>query len=416
MSGMTIAEKIIASHASKSRVSVGELVTTSVDCAVILDLNLYEGHWLEPRKVFDPDKVVMVFDHVVPPPTVRVTNALQLGRDFASKQGITKIHDIGPEQGICHQLIADVPYILPGEILVCCDSHTCSAGALNGIGRGLGEIELIYALATGQTWFRVAPTIRYEFVGSLRHGVEAKDVFLHIAQRFGDHVGSSVEFGGSGLASLTITQRRTIAAMCAEISAEFVVFEFDDTVARFLASRGRVAEGVWPDPDAVYAEVRTVDLGDVEAMVAGPHHVVGSSMPAREVAGTAINRAFIGSCANGTLEDLHQAADVLRGRHVDRRVQLIVTPASQSIYRTALDDGTLHDLAEAGAIVTTPSCSMCAGHINALGSNDVCVSSSTRNFRGRMGSSTAEIYLGSSRTVALAALNGHIGASGEGRA
>lgn len=402
-------QKILARHAGLDSVRPGQIVTVDVDCAVILDLNFYKGHWVEPKRVFDPDKAVVIYDHVVPAPTRFVGGALERGREFAKRVGITRFHDVGADQGICHQLIADVPYARPGGILVCCDSHTCSAGALNSASRGIGEAELIYVLATGKTWFQVGETVRYELVGALAEGVTAKDVFLHIAGRYGDHVGCNMEFGGSGLASLSMDQRRTIATMCAEVSADFAVFEGDAVLAAHLAERGVEPEFVLPDEDAEYLEIRRLDLAEVEPMVALPHQVVGeNSVPISSVQGRKVSRAFIGSCSNGTLEDLRSAAAVLQGRTVHPDVTLLVTPSSQRIYREASADGTIATLSAAGALVTTSSCSMCAGAINTLASDEVCITSSTRNFAGRMGSPNAEIYIASSTNVAAAAVAGEI--------
>ncbi|MGW4421415.1 3-isopropylmalate dehydratase large subunit [Streptosporangium sp. NPDC004631] len=408
MSGLGMTQKILARHAGRESVRAGEMVVVPVDTSVVLDLNFYDGHWLEPARLAAPDRVVVVYDHVVPAPSRAVADFLERGRAFVRRHGITRFHDVGGDQGICHQLIADVPYARPGEILVCCDSHTCSAGALNCAARGIGEVELTYVLATGSTWFVLGETVRYEFQGALRPGVHAKDVFLHIAHHHGGHVGRNMEFGGPGLASLTMDQRRTVATMCAEVSADFAVFEGDQVLAAHLRARGVEPDFVMPDEDAEYAAVRVLDLAEVEPMVARPHHVVDNTARIQDVRGTRVNRAFIGSCSNGTIEDLRQAAEVLRGRRVHPDVSLLVTPSSQAVYRQAVLDGTVRALIEAGALVTTSSCSMCAGHINALGGGDVCISSSTRNFMGRMGSPQAQIYLASSASVAAAAVTGEI--------
>jgi 3-isopropylmalate/(R)-2-methylmalate dehydratase large subunit len=411
MAAMTMTEKILARHAARDVVAPGDIAVVSVDTAVVLDLNFYDGQWAEPKAVFDPERIVIVFDHVVPAPDRRTAAYLQRGRDFAGRVGISRLHDVGSEQGICHQLIADVPYALPGELLVCVDSHTCSAGALNCAARGIGAAELIFVLAKGSTWFRVGGTVRYELSGALGAGVAAKDVLLELAARHGDHVGANMEFGGPGLAALDLDQRRTIATMCAELSAEFVVFEADERLDAHLATRGCAPAGegaVLPDRDARYEDVRELDLSAVTPMIGLPDRVVENTVPVGEAAGTRVNRAFVGSCSNGTLADLREAAAVLRGRHVSPSVTLIVTPGSQAIYREALHEGTIEALVDAGARVTTSSCGMCAGFVNALAAGDVCISSSTRNFKGRMGSARAQIYLGSSASVAAAALCGEI--------
>lgn len=409
MSGQTMVEKILASRATVDRVEPGQIVVVHVDTTVALDLNFYDGMWAEPRQVYDPDKVVVIYDHVVPAPTKQAATFLARGREFVNRNKISRFHDVGAAQGICHQIIADVPYARPGEVLVCTDSHTCSGGALNCAARGIGSTELIYVLAKGYTWFRVGETIRYEIVGTLPSGVSAKDAFLDLAGRYGDHVGQNIEFGGPGMGSLDMDQRRTLATMCAEVSAEFAVFEPDPVLAGHLAARGvGMDSAVLPDPGARYAARRALDLASVEPMIGLPDSVVRNTVPVSEVRGRKVNRAFVGSCSNGTLADLRAVAATLRGNQVHPDVTFLVTPGSQQIYREALAEGTIHTITEAGALVTTSSCGMCAGFVNALAAGDVCISSSTRNFKGRMGSVDSQIYLASSAAVAAAAVAGEI--------
>jgi 3-isopropylmalate/(R)-2-methylmalate dehydratase large subunit len=353
--------------------------------------------------------VAIVFDHVVPPTNAQAAAALERGRRFAERVGITRLHDVGPEMGICHQIIAEVPYARPGEILVCSDSHTCSGGVLNCAARGIGAPELVFVLAKGYTWFQVGETVRYELVGQLRPGAAPKDVFLELAGRYGDHAGLNVEFGGPGMAHLSIDRRRQLTTMCAEISAEFAIFEPDGILADYLAARGVGMEGaVLPDADATYAAVRTIDLDAVGPMVGLPDTLVENTAPIAAVSGTKINRAFVGSCANGTLDDLREAAEVLRGHRVSPGVTLLVTPGSQKVYERALREGIIETLMDAGAVVTSSSCGMCAGFQGALAAGDVCLTSSTRNFKGRMGSMEASIYMASSATVAASAVRGCI--------
>jgi 3-isopropylmalate/(R)-2-methylmalate dehydratase large subunit len=409
MSGATMTEKILASRAGIERVRPGDTIVVNVDTAVALDLNFYNGMWAEPTEVFDPDRIAIIYDHVVPAPSRQAAEYLARGREFAAKQGIRRVHDVGAQQGICHQIIADVPYARPGEVLVCTDSHTCSSGAFNCAARGIGSTELIYVLAKGYTWFRVGGTVRYELDGLLQAGVSAKDVLLHLAGEYGDHVGLNMEFGGPGLAGLDIDQRRTLATMCAEVSAEFAIFEYDEVLGDHFARRGVTeVSPVFPDADAEYVDVRRIDLASITPMVGLPGGVVRNTAPVRSLATTRFNRAFVGSCSNGTLADLRAVAEVLDGHHVHPDVTFLVTPGSQQIYQEALAEGTIEKISAAGALVTTSSCGMCGGFVNALSAGDVCLSSSTRNFKGRMGSPDAEIYLGSSTTVAASALAGEI--------
>lgn len=402
-------EKILAAKAGLDSVRPGDIAVVAVDTAVALDLNFYDGMWAEPTKVFDPERVVVIYDHVVPAPSRQAAEYLARGRAFAERVGLTKFHDVGPTQGICHQIIADVPYARPGEVLVCTDSHTCSGGALNCAARGIGSTELLYVLAKGFTWFRVGGTVRYDLASALGFGVSAKDVLLHIAGVYGDHVGLNMEFGGPALAHLAMDERRTIATMCAEVSAEFAIFEFDDVLAQHLQSRGVTNTGaVAPDDDAQYVARRRLELSTIEPMVGLPGSVVDNTAPVREISNSVVNRAFVGSCSNGTLADLREVAATLKGKKVHPKVTFLVTPGSQQIYQEALADGTIETIAEAGAMVTTSSCGMCAGFVNALSAGDVCVSSSTRNFKGRMGSPESQIFLGSSATVAASAITGRL--------
>lgn len=402
-------EKILARHSGKEVVRPGDIVVTTVDTVVPLDMNFYDSMWAEPASVFDPDRIVIIFDHVVPAPSRQVGEALERGRAFAEKMGISRLHDVGARQGICHQVIADVPYAMPGELLVCVDSHTCSGGALNCAARGIGAPELIYVMAKGYTWFQVGETVRYELTGRLLPNVAAKDLFLHLADAYGAHVGQNLEFGGSAMPGLTMDQRRTLTTMCAEISAEFALFEPDGVLLSHLEQRGRDMSGaVLPDADAQYAAVRTIDLASIEPTVGLPGSLIHNTTAVSNLVGTKINRAFIGSCANGTLADLREAAAVLRGNTVSPEVMFLVTPGSQEIYRQALHEGIVQTLTDAGAVVTVSSCGMCAGFQNSLGPTDVCIASSTRNFKGRMGHPDAQIYLASSATVAASAIAGSI--------
>jgi 3-isopropylmalate/(R)-2-methylmalate dehydratase large subunit len=407
--GMTMVQKIMCSHSQQDSVAIGDMVVVSVDTLVLMDLNFYDGVWFEPKEVFDPDKIVIVFDHIIPAPDKLVAAHLDRARAFARAHGITRVHDVGADQGIAHAIVAEVPYAQPGGILLGSDSHTCSSGALNTLARGLGPPEISFILAKGYTWFKVGPTIRYDMVGELAPGVAAKDVFLYLAAEYGSHVAHAIEFGGPGLSTLDIDQRRQLTTMTAEISADFGLCEPDAVLIDHFVKRGRpVPVGVMPDEDAEYAARRTLDLSIIEPMIGLPDTLIDNGAPVKDLTGVEINRAFIGSCANGTLNDLRDAARVLGGHRVAPGVTLVVTPASQAIYRDALHEGLIEILMDAGALVTASSCGMCAGFQNALGANDVCIASSTRNFKGRMGNGDAKIYLGSSATVAASAIAGEI--------
>jgi 3-isopropylmalate/(R)-2-methylmalate dehydratase large subunit len=269
---------------------------------------------------------------------------------------------------------------------------------------------MIYILCVGQTWYQVAPTLKYELYGSLPERVTAKDLFLYIAGVFGEATDRNIEFGGPGVASLSVPSRQSVATMCAEINAEFAVFPYDETLKEYLRGRARGAyEPVAADGDAVYAEVRRIDLGNIEPYISGPHYIPGNCTPVSAAEGLTINQAILGSCSNGRIEDIALAASMIKGKRVAEGVRFIVTPASQAIYLEALKAGYLEILAEAGAVITNASCGACyGGHLGLIGSGERCVSTTTRNFKGRMGSADSEILLAGPATVVASAVRGHI--------
>jgi 3-isopropylmalate/(R)-2-methylmalate dehydratase large subunit len=405
---MTMIEKILARKAGLPEVHVGDTITVDVDMCVMIDLQ-FATMWLQPLRINDPDKVAIVMDHAVPAPTIKDAAGGSAARKFAQEFGIERFFDVG-RHGICHQVIAENGLARPGEILACTDSHTCAAGAYNTAARGLGPAEVYSILCTGRTWFQIAPTIRYEFVGTRPVWVSGKDIFLHIADRYGDATNHNLEYGGPGLASIPINDRRTIATQGAEISADFSTFGVDDILADFLAGAGVMDyQAVEADGNARYAAVREIDLSTLEPYVARPGTVSRNGVPVSQIERRKIDQAFIGSCANGQLEDLRIAARILRGKQVAPGVRLLVTPASQHVYREAMRLGYLQDIADAGAVVTNSTCGACFGyHMGIVGPGEVCLTSSTRNFTGRMGSPEAEIYMASPATVAASAICGYI--------
>ncbi len=408
--GMTIVEKILARASGQAKIAPGDLAVVAVDTVLMLDTNFMPDIRREILKVHDAEKIVMVFDHFVPPPDRASADAQATGRAFAKQFGVARLHDIGRDQGISHVIASERAYALPGTTLVCSDSHACAAGALNCAARGVGYPDLVYAVTTGKAWFKVGETVRYDLTGKLQPGVFAKDLFLHISGTYGDHANQNVEFGGGGMASLSIDARRTMTTMGAELSAEFATFEADDILIDYIRARTSAPfEAQAPDADAIYVARRTIDLSALEPLVARPDSVIKNSVPVSQAAGVAINQAFIGSCANGTIEDIAEAARIVKGRKVANGVRFIITPASQAIYRQALEAGYVQILMDAGAVVTAATCGACfGGHMGVLGPNETCITSSTRNFKGRMGDPTARIYMGSSATVAASAIAGTI--------
>lgn len=406
--GMTIIEKIFARKAGLDSVSVGDTVVVDVDMTVLIDLQ-FATMWLQPLKIHDPDKLAIVMDHAVPAPTLKDAEGGPRARKFAADFGIERFYDVG-RHGICHQVIAENGLARPGEVLACTDSHTCAGGAYNTAARGLGPAEIYSIMCTGSTWFQVSPTVRYELVGAKPDAVSGKDIFLHIADEYGDCANLNLEYGGPGLASIPMHDRRTIATQGAEVSADFSTFEPDDILTAFLDDRGVSGyQAAAADTDASYHAVRRVDLGTLEPYVAKPGTVSHNGVPVSALGRQKVDQAFIGSCANGQLEDLQIAANVLRGKTVAPGVRLLVTPASQAVYREAMRLGYLQDIADAGGVVTNSTCGACFGyHMGVVGAGEVCITASTRNFTGRMGSTDAEIFMASPATVAASAIAGYI--------
>lgn len=408
--GMTIIEKILARASGNESVRPGDTVVCDVDMTVLLDLPFSsDGRWFQPLSIHDPDAVSIVMDHAVPASRISDAIAGTNARKFAETFGIEKFFDIG-HHGICHQVIAEEGLVLPGELLACTDSHTCAAGALNAAARGLGGAEIVQIVCTGKTWHKIAPTIRYNLVGEKPRTLSGKDIFLHIAGQFGAANNRNVEFGGPALASIPMHDRRTMAAQGAEIGADFTTFPGDDICLEYLEGRaGHGFSTVWPDDDAEYSVAPELDLSHLRPMVGKPGSVISNAVPVIDVEGTRIDQCFIGSCANGQIEDLAIAAEIVAGQQVAKGVRLIITPASQQTYLQAVEAGYVSTLVQAGAVVTNSTCGACFGyHMGVLGPGEVCLTASTRNFRGRMGSPDAEIYMASPATVASSAIAGHI--------
>ncbi|HWF54509.1 MAG TPA: aconitase/3-isopropylmalate dehydratase large subunit family protein [Solirubrobacteraceae bacterium] len=405
---MTMIEKILARAAGRDQVEVGEFVTAEVDMCVMIDLQ-FATMWMAPTRIADPARVAVILDHAVPAPTINDADGGVRARAFVKEFGIEQFYDVG-RHGICHQVIAENGLARPGEVLACTDSHTCAGGAYNTAARGLGPADVYAIMCTGKTWYQVAPTIRYELVGQKPAHISGKDIFLYVAGTYGDATNHNLEFGGPGLASVPMNDRRTIATQGAEVSADFTTFPADELCRAFLDARtDRPYTPADPDGDAQYAARREIDLTALEPYVARPGGVANNAVPLSEIEQRPVHQCFIGSCANGQIEDLRIAAEVLRGHRVADGVRLIVTPASQRTYSEAVKLGYVETLSDAGAIVTNSTCGACFGyHMGLLGAGEVCLTASTRNFRGRMGSPDAEIYMASPATVAAAAIAGHI--------
>lgn len=353
--------------------------------------------------VNNPDRLVIVLDHNAPPTNAELANTYQSIRDFVKQQGIQKFHDAG--SGICHQLMAN--YSRPGMVIVGSDSHTCTAGAFNSLAAGIDRTEAAGLWLRGETWFRVPETLKITLTGSLNQGVYAKDLSLWIIGILGSAGANymSIEYHGEGVESLTVADRMTLANLASEMGAKNAVFPADHILNKFL---GEDIPGIWADEDALYTRKIEVDLNEVYPLVAAPHHV-DHVMALAEVAGTDIHQALIGTCTNGRIEDLREAAAMITGKSVKPGVQLLVIPASREIYLQAIEEGLITQFLKAGANVLSSSCGPCLGTGQGIPADNYrVISSANRNFLGRMGNKNAEIYLASPAAVALSAVNGKI--------
>jgi 3-isopropylmalate/(R)-2-methylmalate dehydratase large subunit len=403
---MNAIEKILSRHSEGQTVRPGDVVMVEVDLTVHFDS-------MSPDilRINDPDKVVLMHDHVVPAPTVLAANNAKQMRDFVERFDIENYFPVG-KHGISHVLVAQEGYALPGQILVNADSHTCSSGALNCLARGMGPSEMLYIVCKGQTWYVVGPTTKVVLEGELSERVFPRDVIHYIPGHHGDFAGRNLEWYGDGLASIGMDGRLTMATISAELSAEFSLFPYDQVLAEYLEGRAKKPfEPAYPDDDAEYDQEIIVDLSSLEPQVVLPGKVAWNSKDVGEIVGEQIkvDQAFIGSCANGRLSDFAIAAEIVEGRQVAPGTRMIVTPGSQDILKQAIKLGYVETLMDAGAVVTSSTCGACyGGHMGLLGDGEVCITASTRNFQGRMGSPKASIYMGSPATVAASAVTGVI--------
>jgi 3-isopropylmalate/(R)-2-methylmalate dehydratase large subunit len=404
--GMNAIERILANHSDQKEVTPGDVVMVDVDVTVQFD-----SARADVLRIANPERLVLVHDHVVPAPTVRAANHAKSLREFVERFGIEHYFPVG-KHGISHVLVAQEGYALPGQILVNADSHTCSSGAMNCLARGMGPSEMLYILCKGQTWYLVGPTTKVVLEGELPERVYARDVIHYIPGQYGDFAGRNLEWHGDGLATIGIDGRLTMATISAELSAEFSLFPYDAVLAEYLEGRAKWPfEPAEPDDDAEYDQTISIDLSSLEPQVVLPNKVAWNSKGVREVASENIkvDQAFIGSCANGRLSDFAVAAEILKGREVAPGTRMIVTPGSQDIFKQAIKAGYVETLMDAGAVVTNSTCGACfGGHMGVLGDGEVCITASTRNFQGRMGSPKASVFMGSPATVAASAVTGVI--------
>ncbi|MCC6021950.1 MAG: 3-isopropylmalate dehydratase large subunit [Desulfurococcaceae archaeon] len=414
MTGQTLTEKIL-SRASGRKVAPNDIVEVSVDLVGFHDLTGF--HVIEVMErigrevIYNPKGLVIAFDHLVPPPDVRSAEIQKLVRGFVRKHGIVNFHDVG--SGILHQILLE-NYVLPGQVVICADSHTSTAGALGAFAQGMGATDVAAVVVTGKTWVTVPKPFKVVLKGSLRKWVTGKDVALEILKEFkSDYFnGMSVEFFVENPQSFPMDYRATVANMGVEFNADAVLFIPDDETVRYVkVERGYECGKVLPDPNAEYVDEYTVELGNVDLLVAIPPNV-DNVKSVREVSGLDVDLVFIGSCTNGRLSDLEIAAKIMDGKRVKSRC--VVIPASRKVFIKALELGYIQTLVDAGCVVTFGTCGPCiGGHFGVAGPDEVVISTSNRNFIGRMGSPTSKTYLVGPAVAAASAITGKLSEPGD---
>ncbi len=409
--GQTIAEKIISKHAGHD-VKAGELCIAKVDVAAVQDgtgpLTVQEFKKIGKKELANPKRTVLFIDHAAPSPRKELSNTHMILREFAKETGAV-MSDTGA--GVCHQRLIET-FVNPGEILVGADSHTCTSGALGAFATGMGSTDIAVAMALGKTWMKVPPTFKIVVNGDFQKGVYAKDLILHLIGLIGADGATykALEFSGSTIENMSMSDRFTIANMAVEAGAKAGLFITDEKTKAYLKERGREDKFVeiYPDKDAVYERIIEIDASKIEPTVSCPHTVDNTKL-AKQLKDVKLNQVFIGTCTNGRIEDLRIAAEILKGRKVNPDVRLIIVPASKDVYLKAIEEGLLSIFVEAGASVLAPGCGPCVGvHAGILGDGEVCLATQNRNFQGRMGNTKGFIYLSSPATAASSAITGHI--------
>ena len=411
---MNIVEKILAKASGKDEVTPGEMVEASIDVAMIHDLTgpltIESFQKIGAEKVWDSQRIVIILDHLVPANSVKSAELHKIVRNFAEEQKIENFYDIG-HGGVCHQVMPEKGHVRPGELIVGADSHTCTYGAFGALATGIGSTEMAAVFVTGTLWFKVPRAIKVNVTGRFQGLVTPKDLILNIIGQIkvDGAIYDGVEFAGPAIRNMSVDGRMVLCNMAVEMGAKTGIIEPDETTLNYVKNRtNKPFKPVKSDPDATYKKVLDVDVTDMEPQVSCPHSV-DNVKPISEVDEVEVDQAFIGSCTNGRLEDLRLAARLLEGRKIHKGVRMLVTPASQEVYLQALQKGLIKTFVEAGAYVCNPTCGPClGGHLGLLASGEVCISSSNRNFIGRMGSPKAYVYLASPATVAASAVTGKI--------
>lgn len=412
---MTMAEKILAAHAGLEEVVPGQLIECNLDLVLSNDVTapiaIKEFKKIGVEKVFDPTKIALVPDHYVPNKDIKSAEQAKMTRDFAREQGITHYYEVGC-MGVEHALLPEQGVVGAGDLIIGADSHTCTYGALGAFSTGVGSTDAAVGYATGKAWFKVPESLLFNVEGELRPGVTGKDIILHIIGMIGvdGALYQAMEFRGSAIEGLTMDERLSISNMAIEAGGKAGLIPVDDVTRKYMDGRTeRPYTEYYSDPNAVYAKVYNIDAQDIVPTVAFPH-LPSNTRPASEARDIVIQQSVIGSCTNGRIEDMRQAAAVLKGHKVHRDVRCIIIPATQQVYRQCIKEGLMDIFLDANCAVSTPTCGPClGGYMGILAAGERSIATTNRNFVGRMGDPTSEVYLSSPAVAAASAVLGHIG-------
>lgn len=411
---MTITQKILAAHCEAEKVEAGELIKVKTDLVLGNDItspvaiNEFEKYGFD--KVFDNERIALVMDHFAPNKDIKAAEQCKQCRDFANKYNIKHYYDVG-DMGVEHALLPEKGLIAPGELIIGADSHTCTYGAFGAFSTGVGSTDMAAAMATGEVWFKVPSAIKFNLKGKLKPNVSGKDVILHIIGNIGvdGALYKSMEFTGEGLKYLTMDDRACISNMAIEAGAKNGIFETDDKTIDYLKDIVHRDYKIFKaDENAIYDKIIDIDLSSIEPTVACPH-LPENTKEARELKNIKIDQVVIGSCTNGRISDMETAANILKGKKVAKNVRCIIIPATQKVYKECIKRGYMDIFIDSGCAVSTPTCGPClGGYMGILAHDEVAVTTTNRNFVGRMGDKTSKVYLASPATAAYSALTGYI--------
>ncbi len=409
--GKTFIEKILYKKFGND-VSKGDIVEIEPDLCMSHDnagLVIKKFNEIGKKNVWNPEKILIILDHRAPAESIKTANEHKIIRDFVAEQGIKNFFEIG--EGICHQIVVEKLFILPGQIAIGTDSHTTSYGSIGAFSTGIGATEMAAVWATGQIWFKVPETYKVTIHGNLPDGVFSKDVILHIIGNTGcdGAIYKSIEFYGETVEKMDVSERFVLANLSMEMGAKSAVVPFDRTTEKYIREKGVFAfEPVFADKDAQYEKTYEYDVSNLEPQIAFPHSV-DNVKPVSQAKGIKVNQVFIGSCTNGRMDDMEIVAKILKGRKIDKNIRLIIGPASRSICKLSINKGLFDTFLTAGALIINPGCGPCLGaHQGIIADGEVAVTTTNRNFKGRMGSTKGEVYLVSPATAAATAIKGEI--------